>query len=149
MLPYSSTSSTNAPTAPHTAVASTASSSLSYSKLPTPNWPRYADASCSPFSSPCCFYKDRPNLESFHFVLFSCSISTSSAPLSPATNSLTRPTPPPSSLSSLSTFPPPLFATPMPPPVAVSSSASTSTPVPHPFAAESLFQSSKGKSASS
>lgn len=38
-----------------------------------------------------------------------------------------------------SSFPPPLFAAPMPPP-AVSASA----PAPHPFSAESLFQSSKG-----
>lgn len=79
--------------------------------------------------------------------------------MSPATNILARPTPPPSSSSTGSgptampsmhssggppshpSFPPPLFAAPMPPP-AVSASA----PAPHPFSAESLFQSSKGLS---
>lgn len=58
---------------------------------------------------------------------------------------MTRPTPPPGSVAihssapSHSSFPPPLFAAPMPPPAVSSASA------PHPFSAESLFQSSKGK----
>lgn len=80
--------------------------------------------------------------------------SASSAQLSPAiTNTLTKPTPPPGSIASVhtslhsattthSSFPPPLFATPLPP---VSSSAPVTTSAPHPFSAESLFQSSKGK----
>lgn len=77
----------------------------------------------------------------------------SSTQLSPATNtSLTRPTPPPvpvsiPSLHSTSvaattpthTFPPPLFAAPLPPPAVTTTAAA-----PHPFSAESLFQSSKG-----
>lgn len=93
-----------------------------------------------------------------------------SAQLSPAvvTNTITKPTPPPtqpagsissgmplppppslsihsSTPTSHSSFPPPLFATPLPP---TSSSATVTTSaasaIPHPFSAESLFQTSKG-----
>lgn len=67
------------------------------------------------------------------------------------TNTITKPTPPPGSIASVSSaysattthssFPPPLFATPLPP---VSSSVAVTSSAPHPFSAESLFQSSKG-----
>lgn len=86
----------------------------------------------------------------FLYLVFFCS--TSNSQLSPATNTMTRPTPPPGSITSLpplhstasthSAFPPPLFATPLPPPAV--SSASSIQSAPHPFSAESLFQSSKG-----
>lgn len=97
-----------------------------------------------------------------HFELkinidFLCSIcSTSTTQLSPAINTMTRPTPPPGSIASIpplhssmptssnapshSGLPPPLFAAPLPPMI-VSSAGS----MPHPFSAESLIQSNKGK----
>lgn len=95
----------------------------------------------------------------FPFLYFLYCFSTSSTQLSPATNTMTRPTPPPGSIASMaamhaappthsiasnhSSLPPPLFAAPMPPPAVSSASGTTA---PHPFSAESLFQSSaKGK----
>ncbi|XP_031629272.1 autism susceptibility gene 2 protein homolog isoform X3 [Contarinia nasturtii] len=123
VLPYNSLSSTIASSssaAPPPNVAVTSSSLSSYPKLTASSWP-----------------------------------SASSAQLSPAiTNTITKPAPPQGSIASApslhstvtthSSFPPPLFATPLPP---VSSAASVTTSAPHPFSAESLFQSSKADQA--
>ncbi|XP_067211116.1 autism susceptibility gene 2 protein isoform X4 [Linepithema humile] len=74
-------------------------------------------------------------------------ISNTASQLSPATaTSVPRPTPPPVPPLGMHTFPPPMFAAPLPPPVS-SSSPHTSLPSlpppttnPNPFSAESLFQ---------
>ncbi|KAF7379685.1 hypothetical protein HZH68_016633 [Vespula germanica] len=76
--------------------------------------------------------------------------SSTTSQLSPATaTSVPRPTPPPVPPLGIHTFPPPMFAAPLPPPVS-SSSPHTSLPSlpppttnPNPFSAESLFQTSQ------
>lgn len=99
-------------------------------------------------------------------ILFSLICSASSAQLSPAvvTNAMTKPTPPPpgsistgmplppppslsihsSTPTSHSSFPPPLFATPLPPSSSSATVTTSAATIPHPFSAESLFQTSKG-----
>lgn len=172
-LPYSTSlapSSALALPASTTTVAAISSSSLSYPKTSAPVWPRFIS------------FHTILNIFTFAFTILSCvqereirhringqlnllffsphfSCSTSTTQLSQATNTLTRPTPPPGSIASMSalhaappthsiasnhsSLPPPLFAAPMPPPAVSSASGTTA---PHPFSAESLFQSSaKGK----
>ena len=140
-LPYSTTGSATSPLPTSTPTSVAATSSLQFSKIATHTWPRYSTCFCNIFTN--------QNISN-HITQITNSLiihfySSSSTQLSPSTNVVPRPTPPPGSInmhtttSTHSPFPPPLFAAPMPPPAVSTASA------PHPFSAESLFQSSKGK----